>query len=95
MEFNAPVAVGRLADIAAAMGLRTGSMTEQEAADAAIQNVRAFAGKAGLPATLREVGVTYAQLDEAARGALNDAYIVANPRPVSEVDTRAICQAAW
>lgn len=95
MEFNAPAATGRLADVAAAMGLRTGLMTPQEAADAAIQTVRAFAGKAGLPATLREVGVTWPQLDLVARAALRDAYIVTNPRPVSEADARAICQAAW
>ena len=95
MEFNASVATGRLADVAAAMGLRTGLMTPQEAADAAIQNVRAFAGKAGLPATLREIGVTFAQLDQVARGALNDAYILTNPRTVGEADARAICQAAW
>lgn len=95
MEFNAAVATERLADVAAAMGLPTGRMTPQEAADAAIQTVRAFAGKAGLPATLREVGVECAQLDQVARGALRDAYIVTNPRPVSEADARAICQAAW
>ena len=95
MEFNASVATGRLADVAAAMGLRTGLMTPQEAADAAIQNVRAFAGKAGLPTTLREIGVTFAQLDQVARGALNDAYILTNPRTVGEADARAICQAAW
>ena len=95
MEFNASVATGRLADVAAAMGLRTGLMAPQEAADAAIQNVRAFAGKAGLPATLREIGVTFAQLDQVARGALNDAYILTNPRTVGEADARAICQAAW
>lgn len=95
MEFNASVAAGRLADVAAAMGLHTGLMTPQEAADAAIQNVRAFAGKAGLPATLREIGVTFAQLDQVARGALDDAYILTNPRAVGEADARAICQAAW
>ena len=95
MEFNASAAPGRLADVAAAMGLRTALMTQPEAADAAIQNVRAFAGKAGLPTTLREIGVTYAQLDQVARGALRDAYIVTNPRPVAEADARAICQAAW
>ncbi|MGH3293286.1 MAG: iron-containing alcohol dehydrogenase, partial [Trebonia sp.] len=54
MEFNADVATDRLADVAGAMGLRTGLMTPPEAADAAIQTVRAFAGKAGLPTTLRE-----------------------------------------
>ena len=95
MEFNAAVATGRLADVAGAMGLRTGLMTPHEAADAAIQTVRAFAGKAGLPATLREIGVECSQLDRVARGALRDAYIVTNPRPVGEADVRAICQAAW
>jgi alcohol dehydrogenase len=95
MEFNAPVATGRLADVAAAMGVRTGLMTTHEAADAAIQTVRGFADKAGLPATLREIGVEFSQLDRVARGALRDAYIVTNPRPVSEADARAICQAAW
>jgi alcohol dehydrogenase len=95
MEFNATVAAGRLTDVAAAMGLRTGLMTPHEAADAAIQTVRAFAGKAGLPATLREVGVRLPQLDQAARNALGDAYIVTNPRQVREEDARAICAAAW
>ena len=95
MEFNAAVAADRLADVAGAMGLRTGIMTPHEAADAAIQTVRAFAGKAGLPTTLREIGVECSQLDRVARGALHDAYIVTNPRPVGEADVRAICQAAW
>jgi alcohol dehydrogenase len=95
MEFNAAVATSRLADVAGAMGLRTGLMTPHEAADAAVQTVRAFAGKAGLPATLREIGVECSQLDRVARGALHDAYIVTNPRPVGEADVRAICQAAW
>ncbi|MGH3295802.1 MAG: iron-containing alcohol dehydrogenase, partial [Trebonia sp.] len=95
MEFNATVATSRLADVAGAMGLRSGLMTPNEAADAAIQTVRAFAGKAGLPTTLREIGIECSQLDRVARGALHDAYIVTNPRPVSEADVRAICQAAW
>jgi alcohol dehydrogenase len=95
MEFNATVTAGRLADVAGAMGLRTGLMTPPEAADAAIQTVRAFAGKAGLPPTLREIGIEWSQLDPVARGALGDAYIVTNPRPVSEADVRAICRAAW
>jgi alcohol dehydrogenase len=95
MEFNASVATGRMAEVASAMGLRTGLMTPHEAADAAIQTVRAFAGKAGLPTTLREIGIQYAQLDQVARCALRDAYIVTNPRPVGEADVRAICRAAW
>jgi alcohol dehydrogenase class IV len=95
MEFNASVAAGRLADVANAMGLRTGLMTPHEAADAAIQTVRAFSGKAGLPTTLRELGVELGQLSDVAVNALGDAYIVTNPRPVGEADVLAICQAAW
>jgi alcohol dehydrogenase len=95
MEFNAPVAAGRLVDVAAALGIDTGLMTEYEAADAAIATVRALCGKAGLPASLREIGVQLPQLDAIARNALDDAYIVTNPRPVREEDARAICQAAW
>ena len=59
----------RVLRTASAMGLRTGLMTPHEAADAAIQTVRAFAGKAGLPATLREIGIQSAQLDQVARSA--------------------------
>jgi alcohol dehydrogenase len=95
MEFNASVAAGRLADVAAAMGVATGGMKPHEAADAAIETVRAFAGKAGLPVGLHEIGVQMSQLDEISRNALGDAYIVTNPRHVREEDARAICLAAW
>jgi alcohol dehydrogenase len=95
MEFNATVAAGRLADVAAALGLRAGALKPHEAADAAIETVRAFAGKAGLPAGLHDIGVRMSQLDDIARNALGDAYIVTNPRDVREEDARAICLAAW
>jgi 1,3-propanediol dehydrogenase len=95
MEFNAPVAAERLADVAAAMGVATGLMSPCEAADTAIQTVRALVGKASLPASLREIGVRLPQIDGIARNALDDAYIVTNPRLVSEEDARAICLAAW
>jgi alcohol dehydrogenase class IV len=77
------------------MGLRTGLMTPHEAADAVIDTVRAFGGKVGLPATLREIGVELGHFGDVARNALGDAYIVTNPRPVSEADVLAICRAAW
>lgn len=95
MEFNAATSAGRLAAVACAMGLRTGLMTDVEAAGAAIQAIRELAAKAGVPATLREVGVERCDLAMVAKNALGDAYIVTNPRPVSEADARAICEAAW
>jgi len=95
MEFNAPVCAERLVDVAAAMGLAAGAMKPDEAADAAIETVRAFVAKAGLPAGLGEIGVPMSHLDVIARNALGDAYIVTNPREVREEDARAICLAAW
>jgi 1,3-propanediol dehydrogenase len=95
MEFNTPVATDRLADVAVAMGVDTGLMSPGEAADAATAMVRTLVGKASLPGSLREIGVRMPQLDQIARNALDDAYIVTNPRPVAEDDARAICLAAW
>ena len=69
MEFNAPVAAERLAEAAVAMGVATGLMSSCEAADAAIQTVRALVGKASLPASLREIGVRLPQIDGIARRA--------------------------
>jgi alcohol dehydrogenase class IV len=77
------------------MGVDTGLMSSCEAADAAIQTVRALVGKASLPASLRDIGVRSTQIDGIARNALDDAYIVTNPRPVLEEDARAMCLAAW
>jgi alcohol dehydrogenase class IV len=95
MEFNASAGADRLADVARAMGLRTGLMTQAEAAGAAIELVRDLSAKAGLPATLREIGVRRCDLDLAAANALGDAYIVTNPREVSVADARAIGRQAW
>ncbi|HUY51525.1 MAG TPA: iron-containing alcohol dehydrogenase [Streptosporangiaceae bacterium] len=95
MEFNAPVAAERLGDVAEALGAHTACKGPYEAVSAAIEMVRALSVKANLPTSLRQIGVDRSQIDEFARKALDDAYIVTNPRPVREEDARAICRAAW
>ena len=95
MEFNAPVAAERLADVAVAMGVASAATGPAAAARAAIGCVRELTLKAGLPASLREIGISQSQIPAFARNALSDAYIVTNPRPVREEDARAICRAAW
>ena len=85
MEFNAAVAACRLADVAGAMGLRTGLMTPPKAADAAIQTVRVLVGQGWTAGHAPRVGVECSQLDRVRGCALRDAYIVTNPRPVGEV----------
>lgn len=95
MEFNAPVAADRLRDVAEALGASTGGLSSYRAADTAIELVRELAAKAGLPTCLGELGVAVSQIDHIARNALDDAYIVTNPRSVAEEDVRALCRAAW
>jgi alcohol dehydrogenase len=95
MEFNAPVAAGRLAEVAVAIGVATPAAGPAAAARAAAEWVRELTLKAGLPASLREIGISQSQIPDFARNALRDAYIVTNPRPVGEEDARAICRAAW
>jgi alcohol dehydrogenase len=95
MEFNAPVVAQRLAAVAEALGTPTACMSTYQASRAAIETVRALSVRAGLPGALSQIGVSESQLGVVARNALNDAYIVSNPRKVSEQDARAICRAAW
>lgn len=95
MEFNAPVTASRLVAVAEALGISTCKLRPYEVADAAIAAVRTLSAKVGVPASLRELGVAEEQLGQFARNALDDAYIVTNPRAVGEEDAHAICRAAW
>ena len=96
MEFNATVAADRLADVACAMGLRTGLMTQcrgRRRGDPARPRAVGQGGAAGHPARNRSRAA--ATLTWRRANALGDAYIVTNPREVGEADARAICQGAW
>ena len=53
MEFNKPVVVDRLADVARAMGVDTTSMSTEEAADAAIAAVRQLSEDVEIPKRAR------------------------------------------
>lgn len=95
MEFNAAaVSAERMTDVAGALGADP-AYGSDHAASSAIELVRTLCTKAGLPTSLRELGVQQSQIGEFARNALRDAYIVTNPRPVTEEDAREICRAAW
>ena len=51
--------------------------------------------RAGLPARLRDVGVSEDDLDAVARLSQGNPTVARNPRPVSEEDARAILAAAY
>ena len=95
MEFNTPVATDRLADVAVAMGVDTGLMSPgrgRRRRDGDGPGAGRQGQPARQPARDRRPDAAARQI---ARNALDDAYIVTNPRPVAEDDARAICLAAW
>jgi alcohol dehydrogenase class IV len=63
---------------------------------AAADAVAALVAALGQPATLREVGVTRAQLPKIAEAALQNLWVRTNPQPIrSPADVMALLEAAW
>ena len=78
MEFNKPVVVDRLADVARAMGVDTAGMSTEEAADAAIAAVRQLSEDVEIPKTC--AGLVEDDLEQLASDAMADACFPGNPR---------------
>lgn len=78
MEFNKPVVADRLADVARAMGVDTAGMSAEEAADAAIDAVRALSSDVEIPKTCK--GLVEGDLEQLATDAMADACFPGNPR---------------
>ena len=85
VRFNAEVVPDEIARIGAALG-------ESDDAAGAIDRLRE---RLGLPAGLRDCGVTDEDLDAVARMAEGNRNVQSNPRPVSESDARAILEQAF
>ncbi len=83
VRFNAEVVPQAIGRIGVAIG-------NPEDPAGAIDRLRQLLG---LPGTLEELGVTEDDLDAVARMAEGNASVRANPRPVSEVDARALLEA--
>lgn len=78
MEFNKPIVVDRLADVARAMGVDTAGMSTEEAADAAIAAVRQLSEDVEIPKTC--AGLVEGDLEQLASDAMADACFPGNPR---------------
>ena len=78
MEFNKPVVVDRLADVARAMSVDTAGMSTEEAADAAIAAVRQLSEDVEIPKTC--AGLVEGDLEQLASDAMADACFPGNPR---------------
>jgi len=95
MRFNAETHAERYVDVAQALGVAADRLDPGIAAERAVERVEELSRSLEIPAGLHELGVDPADLDQFAVGALRDAYIATNPRPVSEDDVRRICIAAY
>lgn len=86
MEFNMPTRIEKYGVIAQHMGVDTAGMTPEEAAQAAVDAVRALSVRVGIPQHLSEIGITEADIPALAAQAINDVCTPGNPRDVTEAE---------
>lgn len=92
--FNASVAAGRLADVAAAMGEDVAALDAAAAAECCLAAIRRLAADIDIPASLSQLGVQEADIPLLAANALKDACGLTNPRPASQAEIEAIFRQA-
>lgn len=86
MKYNMDECPDRYALVAEAMGVKEKGMSDEEAAEAAINAVWELTKRMGVPQKLREVGVTEDVLPQAADMSLSDGSLVYNPKMIFEAD---------
>ena len=94
MEFNLPYAQARLARLAQALGEKVETLSQAEAAQAAIDAVRWLAQDVGIPARLSDLGVMAEAIPQMAADAMKSGNIAVNPRPTALEDVIALYQRA-
>lgn len=80
MEYNKEAAKAKYRTIAEAMGVDTSAMDDDQAAQAAVNAVKALAVKVRIPQHLSELGVPESGLPTLAQAAFNDVCTPGNPR---------------
>ena len=80
MEYNKEAAKAKYRTIAEAMGVDTSAMDDDQAAQAAVDAVKALAVKVRIPQHLSELGVPESGLPTLAKAAFNDVCTPGNPR---------------
>ncbi len=86
MEFNMPKCVKKYGVIARTMGVDTTGMTDEQAAKAAVEAVRALSIRVGIPQTLTEIGIKASDIPALAKQAIADVCTPGNPREVTEAE---------
>ena len=94
MTFNKDAAADQLKDIAAAFGVNIHSLSPEEAAQAAIDQVAQLCNDIGIPSHLRTVNVKAEMIPRLAQQAVADQCHLTNPRPCTEKDMINLYQQA-
>ena len=83
MEFNAPAALDKYVTIAKAMNVYKEGMSKEEAAQAAVDAVKALSIRVGIPQRLSDLGIKESDLPKLADSAIADVCTPGNPREVT------------
>ncbi len=84
MEYNMPAALDKYVQIAKAMDVYSSEMTKEEAAQAAVDAVKALSVRVGIPQHLSDLGIKEEDLDRLATAAAADVCTPGNPREVNK-----------
>lgn len=95
MRFNAPARLKQMGNIAELLGQDVSGLDAESAAERAVAAVEQMKADIGIPARLRDVGVTSGQVAEMATAAFAVKRILrVNPRTVTQDDLQAILESA-
>src|SRR5262249_28984259 len=88
IAFLAPACAPQLRDIAEALGADVAGLSDEQAADRAVESIGALLHSIGIPATLREWGIDADEFDipQLVEDAMKSRNIATNPRPVTPAD---------
>ena len=95
MEFNMSHAAEGYADIAAALGVDTSGMSTEDAADAAIAEIRALNEEFAIPKGLGIAGLKWERIPKIAKDAMLDHCHKSNPRSCTEADMQDLFEASF
>ncbi|MFS2222630.1 lactaldehyde reductase [Pantoea sp. B65] len=93
-NFNRPVAQPRFARIAAAMGVDTLRMTDEQASIAAINAIRALSARVAIPSGFSQLGISEKDIEGWIDNALNDPCAGCNPCSATREEVRQLYLAA-
>lgn len=95
MEYNKESSKKKYGDIARAMGVDIKGMTEDQAADAAIDAVKKLSDSINIPKRLSEIGIPKNALKQLAEDAFIDPCTGGNPKATSVADILSIYETAY